>query len=274
MWQDAKALNAAANALLALVLLACVGGGVWWLAQRPMFALRSVRVETLDQGELRHVNHLTLRNGTLGKIKGNFFTANLDSVRQAFESVPWVRRAAVRREWPDQLIVALEEHEAMGTWGEDGRLLSVKGDVFTANLAEAEEDHALPELSGPNGSEKEVLARFAELRDWFAPLKLVPQGLVLSERYAWTVKLDNGMSVALGREQSRNTLAERVARLAGIYPQLAQRLDKIDTIDMRYQNGLALSAAGMQIAADGKRPAGVGKPANHNNFKPNGKHIQ
>ncbi|MBC7860656.1 MAG: FtsQ-type POTRA domain-containing protein [Burkholderiaceae bacterium] len=275
MWHDAKALNATANALLALVLLACAGGGLWWLAQQPMFALRTVRVETLDQAELRHVNHLTLRNGTLGKIKGNFFTANLDSVRQAFESVPWVRRAAVRREWPDQLIVALEEHEAMGTWGEDGRLLSVKGDVFTANLAEAEEDHALPELSGPNGSEKEVLARFAELRDWFAPLKLVPQALELSERYAWTVKLDNGMSVALGREQSRNTLAERVARLAGIYPQLTQRLDKIDTIDMRYQNGLALSAAGMQIAADGKRPAGVpGKPANHNNFKPNGKHIQ
>jgi len=275
MWHDAKALNAAANALLALVLLACLGGGVWWLAQRPMFALRTVRVETLDQGELRHVNHLTLRNGTLGKIKGNFFTANLDSVRQAFESVPWVRRAAVRREWPDQLIVAIEEHEAMGTWGEDGRLLSVKGDVFTANLAEAEEDHALPELSGPNGSEKEVLARFAELRDWFAPLKLVPQALELSERYAWTVKLDNGMSVALGREQTATTLKERVDRLLGIYPQLVSHLQNIETIDMRYQNGLALSAADLKIPAEGARPKA--RPAvmkQTTNLKPISKHIQ
>lgn len=272
MWQDAKTLNATANGLLALVMLACVASGVWWLAQRPVFALRVIRIESMGQSELRHVNHLTLRSGTLGRIKGNFFTANLDSVRQAFESVPWVRRASVRREWPNQLIVALEEHEALGTWGEDGRLLSVKGDVFTANLAEAEEDHALPEFSGPEGSEKEVLSRFAELRAWFAPVRLVPQHLALSSRYAWTVRLDNGMSVALGREQTRSTLKERVARLCGIYPQLQSRLQDIDTIDMRYPNGLALSAAGLAIPAEGKKPAAPVKKQK-NNLKPIRKHT-
>ncbi|NRR32778.1 cell division protein FtsQ/DivIB [Oxalobacteraceae bacterium] len=276
MWQDAKALNATANGIIALVLLACVGAGVWWLAQRPMFTLRTIRIESMEQQEeLKHVNHLTLRNSALDKIKGNFFTTNLEAVRLAFESVPWVRRATVRREWPDQLIVALEEHEALGTWGGDGRLLSTKGDVFTANLAEAEEDHVLPEFDGPEGSEKEVLSRFAELRDWFAPLKLVPQALSLSTRYAWTVKLDNGMSVALGREQTSTTLKERVARLTGIYPQLVTHLQNIETIDMRYQNGLALSAAGLKIPAEGAkpkpRPAVAKKPTT--NLKPI-KHIQ
>jgi cell division protein FtsQ len=62
------------------------------------------------------------------------------------------------------------------------------------------------------------------------------------------VKLDNGMSVALGREQSANMLKERVDRLTGIYPQLASRLKDIDTIDMRYPNGLALSAHGLTIS--------------------------
>jgi len=260
MWQDAKSLNATANGIYALVMLACLAAGVWWLAQRPMFTLRTIRVENLDAGELRHVNVLTLRSSTLGKIKGNFFTANLDSVRQAFESVPWVRRAAVRREWPNQLIVAVEEHEALGTWGDDGRLLSTKGEVFTANLAEAEEDHPLPGFSGPEGSEKDVLARFAELHAWFAPIKLEPEAVDLSSRYAWTVKLNNGLSVALGREQSRTTLKERVERLTAIYPQLVSRLENIDTIDMRYQNGLALSAQGLAIpSADGKKPAVVNK---------------
>jgi len=253
MWHDAKALNATAGALTALSVLACAAGGVWWLAQRPVFDLRSIRVETMDNSELKHVNELTLRNGMLGRIKGNFFTTNLDNVRQVFEAVPWVRRASVRREWPDQLIVALEEHEALGTWGEDGRLLSTKGDVFTANLAEAEEDHELPEFDGPDGSEKEVLARFGELRNWFAPIKLVPEGLSLSTRYAWTVKLDNGMSVALGREQTPTTLKERVDRLVGIWPQLTARVPNIETVDMRYQNGLALSAAGLKIPAETKK---------------------
>jgi cell division protein FtsQ len=174
-------------------------------------------------------------------------------VRQAFESVPWVRRATVRREWPDQLVVALEEHEALGTWGEDGRLLSTKGDVFTANLAEAEEDHELPAFSGPEGSEKEVLSRFGELKAWFAPAQLLPQALDLSSRYAWKVKLDNGMSVELGREQSRSMLKERVDRLVGIWPQLANRVQNIETIDMRYQNGLALSATGLKIPPEVKK---------------------
>ncbi|WP_256080678.1 cell division protein FtsQ/DivIB [Massilia sp. YIM B04103] len=252
MWHDVKALNATASGMFALALLACAAGGVWWVSQRPVFDLRTIRVETLDKTELKHVNYLTLRNGTQGRIRGNFFTANLETVRQVFEAVPWVRRATVRREWPDQLIVALEEHEALGTWGEDGRLLSTKGDVFTANLAEAEEDHELPGFSGPDGSEKEVLARYAELRKWFEPIKLAPESVALSSRYAWTVKLDNGMSVALGREQHHSMLKERVDRLVGIWPQLASRVQNIETIDLRYQNGLALSATGLKIPAEKK----------------------
>ena len=254
MWHDVKALNATASGLVALSVLACLASGVWWVSQRPMFNLRTIRIESIDSEELKHVNQLTLRNNALGRIKSNFFTTNLDAVRQAFETVPWVRRATVRREWPDQLIVSLEEYEALGTWGEDGKLLSTKGESFTANLAEAEEDHVLPEFEGPDGSEKEVLSRYDEMRTWSAPLKLVPLSLSLSDRYAWTVKLDNGMSVALGREQTSTTLKERVDRLIGIYPQLVEHLQNIETIDMRYQNGLALSAAGLKIPAEGAKP--------------------
>ena len=254
MWHDVRALNAIASALVAAVVLAFIGSGVWWVSQRPMFTLRSVTVESMYGMELQHVNKLTLRHGVVGRIKGNFFTTNLEQVRVAFESVPWVRKATVRREWPDQLIVEVEEHEALGTWGEDGRLLSVKGDVFTANLAEADEGHALPELEGPEGSEKEVLARFAELRSWFAPVQLVPEALSLSSRYAWTVKLDNGMQVALGREKDHTTLRDRVQRLVKIYPQLAARVQGIESIDMRYQNGLALAAAGLKIPKEGSKP--------------------
>ena len=268
MWHDVRALNATASSLVALVVLACIGSGVWWLSQRPMFALQAVTVESMYELPLRHVNELTVRNGVIGKIRGNFFTTDLEQVRATFETVPWVRRATVRREWPNQLIVEVEEHEALGTWGEDGRLLSVKGDVFTANLAEADDDHELPAFSGPRGSEKEVLARFTELRSLFAPVQLAPQALSLSDRYAWTVKLDNGMSVALGREQDKDTLKKRVQRLVGVYPQLVARLQegRIDTIDMRYPNGLALSSAALAVPEDATKPV---KPAKKKPNQPN-----
>ena len=270
MWHDVRSLNASASGLIAIVVVACLASAVWWVSQLPMFTLRTVTVDSMHGMELQHVNTLTLRAGVVGRIKGNFFTTNLEQVRTAFESVPWVRRATVRREWPDQLIVEVEEHQALGTWGEDGRLLSIKGDVFTANLAEADEDRILPELEGPEGSEKEVLARFTELRGWFAPIRLAPEKLSLSSRYAWTVKLSNGMSVALGREQDKTTLRKRVDRLVGIYPQLAARLqDGIDTVDMRYQNGLALHSAALALPADPDKP--VKPPVKKSTVKSNAK---
>lgn len=248
MWHDVKMLNAAAGTLLGLFVLALLGGGLWWLAQRPMFTLGEIRVESAAGKELRRVSASTIRSTAVPRIKGNFFTADLTAVRAAFEAVPWVRKAAVRREWPNSLVVTLEEHVPLATWGQDGRLLSVQGEVFVANLAEAEEDGNLPEFAGPNGTEKEVLARYLELQTWFASVNLVPETVQLSNRYAWTVKLNNGMTVELGREQNSTTLKERVERLVAVYPQLVARLqDRIENVDMRYPNGMALKAGGLAL---------------------------
>ncbi len=254
MWNDVRALNAVTGLLLGVLALALLGAGLWWLAQRSMFTLTAIRVEGTQEMPLRHVNASTIRATALPRLKGNFFTADLEAVREAFESVPWVRRAAVRREWPNRLIVTIEEHRALGAWGEDGKLLSVHGEVFTANLAEAEEDGPLPVFRGPAGSAASVVARYRELQEWLQPAGLAPQSVALSERYAWTATLTNGVTVALGREHEAGTVRERVQRLAGIYPQLVARLaDRIESVDMRYPNGLALKAQGLTLATDGRK---------------------
>ncbi|MDO8654721.1 MAG: cell division protein FtsQ/DivIB [Undibacterium sp.] len=244
MWQDIKMLNATANTLFGILLLVLLMSGIWWVIQRPVFTLKVIRVDGVEKNALRHVNALTIRDAALPKIKGNFFTTNLDTVRTAFETVPWVRKASVQREWPNQLIVTLEEHRPLGTWGEEGRLISVKGDVFTANLAEAEEDADLIEFGGPDGSEKEVLARYINFKDWFAKISLVPDSVQYSSRYAWSLKLSNGMKVELGREQDESSLKNRVDQLLMVYPQLVASLqDSIESVDMRYPNGLALKSS-------------------------------
>jgi cell division protein FtsQ len=254
MWQDIRLLNAIANALLGLLALAILGSALWWVVHRPLFTLREVRLEGPQQTALRHVSPSTVRGTALPRIKGNFFTADLEDVRVAFESVPWVRRAAVRREWPNKLVVVIDEHRPLGTWGEDGRLISVDGDIFTANLAEAEEEGDLPEFEGPAGSEREVVARYRDFSEWLAPVELAPEAVQLSGRYAWSLRLNNGMTVELGREHTRETLKNRVERLVRIYPQLVARLqDGIESVDMRYPNGLALRAAGLNLAPETKK---------------------
>jgi cell division protein FtsQ len=253
MWQDIRFMNALTNMLLGMCALMLLGAGCWWVAQQPMFTLKEIRIEG-GEARLRHVDPLMVRTIAVPRIRGNFFTADLDAVRQAFEAMPWVRTASVRREWPNRLTVTLDEHMPLGTWGDAGRLLSVRGAVFTANLAEAEEDAVLAGFSGPAGSEREVAVRFQELRAWFAPLNLTPRELHLSRRYGWTVKLDNGMTLDLGREQNKTLLKQRIDRFVRVYPQLAMHLqDRIESVDLRYPNGLALSASGLALGVDGKR---------------------
>ncbi len=243
MWQDVKLLNAISNLLLGLVAVAASVSAVLWLIHRPFFALNTIHVEGMQKQELRHVSQLGIRDQALPKIRGNFFTANLDQVRAAFESVPWVRKASVQRVWPDQLLVSVEEYQAFGTWGEDGRLLSSQGDVFVANLAEAEEDTSLMSLTGPEGSEREVLQQYQLFKTWFARIGLVPEAVHYSNRYAWRVQLNNGLVVELGRAEEADSLQKRVEQLIRVYPQLLNRLQgSIVNIDLRYPNGLALKA--------------------------------
>ena len=261
MWHDIKTLNTTSNLLMGSLALILLSAGLWWVAQRPMFTLKVIRVEGIADHQLQHVNPLTIKSTALPRLRGNFFTANLDTVRQAFELVPWVRRASVRREWPNRLVIEIEEHQPLGTWGDEGRLVSAAGDVFTANLAEAEESGELPQFDGPTGSEKEVIGRFNDLRAWFAPVHLMPDAVQLSSRYAWSVKLNNGLQIELGREQDKTTLKQRVDRLISVYPQLVARLqDRIDNVDLRYPNGMALRASGMSFEPEKAVGKVISKP--------------
>jgi cell division protein FtsQ len=151
MWNNVRQLNLAANALHALLVLVLLAAGGYWLIQRPNFALREIQID----GDTEHINSPTVRAGVVGRLKGNFFTVDLDVARQAFEQMPWVRHASVRRVWPNALAVTLEEYKPLGTWGSD-QLVSVDGELFTANQGELDDD--LPAFDGPDGTAKEVVA--------------------------------------------------------------------------------------------------------------------
>ncbi len=242
MWNDIRMLNLVTRAMLGVLVLALMYSAYQWVARQPLFDLQVVQVRAVPGKKLRFVDEATVRSAALQRIRGNFFTVDLGAARSAFETVPWVQHASVRREWPNRLVVTVDEFVALGTWGEqEGRLISVDGVLFTANLAEAEQDGKLPTLEGPDDSAREVAQRLFELREWLAPVKLTPSALTLSKRYAWTAKLNNGIVLNIGRLHEKDELKVRIERLVGVYPQLASALPgRIEVIDMRYPNGLAL----------------------------------
>jgi cell division protein FtsQ len=244
MWNNVRQLNLAASALYALLVLALAAAGGYWLIQRPAFALHEIQID----GDTNHIYAQTVRAGVVGKLKGNFFTVDLDAARAAFEQVPWVRHASVRRVWPNALAVTLEEYKPLGTWGSD-QLVSVDGDLFTANQGELE--GTLPAFDGPDGSAKDVVARYRDFAKWFAPLNAKPEEVTLSARYAWTVKLSNGMQVELGKERTAESLLDRVQRLVAAWPAVTRRWGgDIEYADLRYPNGFAIRAANMRFLND------------------------
>ena len=99
---DVKLMNLTASVLFAGVAVALLVSVFWWGLRHPLFAIGAITV----QGDLTHNNAVTLRANVAPKLDGNFFTVDLGKTRSAFEAVPWVRRALVRREFPNRLRVA------------------------------------------------------------------------------------------------------------------------------------------------------------------------
>lgn len=239
LWHDARALNALANALFGATLLASLAAAAWWVSQRPLFTLAHVRVTAGEGHELQYVSPVQLRAAVARRVHGNFFAVNLDVVRAVFESVPWVRRAGVRRVWPDGIEVSIEEHRALALWG-DGRIVNTFGELFVANLAEAEEDGALPQFSGPEESARQVARRYAEWRAALAALGVQPESVALSARHAWTLRLDDGTTLLLGRDQGV-PLERRIARWVETWPLVVATLDRrAEVVDLRYPHGFAM----------------------------------
>lgn len=250
---DVRLMNGVAALVFAVALLALAGAALKWATRSPVFTMRAIALDAA----LQRTNLATVRANAIPRLTGNFFSIDLDASRQAFESVPWVRRAVVRRVWPDGLAVTLEEHQAAALWqGEDrrsDRLVNTFGEVFEANVGDVE-DEALPTLAGADERSVQMLAMLRRLAPTLAPLQQQVQTLRLTSRGSWRAELDGGATLELGRG-SDEQVAERVDRFARTYAQAAGRFQAPGAperallgADLRHPDGYALRLAGITTA--------------------------
>lgn len=239
LWHRPALLNLFSDLLTLGAAIALGWALVIWFVSRPLFPLRELIVLT----PLGQVTEAQLDYAARMAVQGNFFTVNLDEVRATFEKLPWVRRAEVRRRWPNALELRLEEHRAVAHWTEsesgEARLVNDHGEVFVA-ASEAR----MPQFDGPQGSSGWLLRRHGEFNEMLQPLQVRLVGLQLSAREAWQLRLDNGMVILLGREQDKAPLIERLKRFIGVWPQVHEQIGvdiPIRVADLRYPSGFALT---------------------------------
>ncbi len=238
LWHQPALMNLLADVLIVLAVAGLAWAALTALQRLPVFPLREVVLTASP----KQVSTEQIAHAARSAVVGNFFTVDLAAARAAVEKLPWVRTATVRRMWPNGLSLTLEEHEAAARWrsssGNDGGLVNVQGEVFVADLPE--NVSALPRLSGPEGSAAEVLARHAEFNSVLAAIDRRAEAVALSPRRAWQLKLDDGVTIELGRDQEQHPLSERLARFAAHYENVKGRL-AVRVADMRYPNGFALA---------------------------------
>ena len=236
-----------ALALVALPVVAVLNG--WVGAERwPLSRLRVT-------GQFERVQGEELRAAVAPYASRGFFAADLDAAQRAVAKLPWVDQAQVRKEWPDVLEIHVVEHKPFAFWGED-KLLSERGRLFPlpADLA----DERLPRLGGPDARSAEVVELYNEARALFAPLGYGVAQLGMDARGSWSMTLDNGLEVVVGRDDAR----ARLQRFARVLPQLlARQARPVARADLRYTNGFTLAPgeSGASSSPSPQAPAGAAR---------------
>lgn len=242
---DVRLMNALATALFAGVALLVLGALLAWAMRLPVFAIAGVTVT----GDVSHYNAITLRANVMPRLQGTFFTLDVNAAREVFETMPWVRQAIVRRDFPNRLKVQLQEHQAAAFWGPEGdsRLVNSFGEVFEANVGEIEQDN-LPRLNGPEGQSAQVLAMHRTLQPLFAPMDISLDQLELTPRGGWRATLDSGTELELGSGSTPELLARAqrfLKTVTQVTARYGRRPDQLASADLRHTDGYAIRLNGV-----------------------------
>ncbi|MCC6193469.1 MAG: cell division protein FtsQ/DivIB [Burkholderiales bacterium] len=232
MWDDPRQMNALSATLGLLALAGLVIAIVAYVVRLPAFAFREVVVTT----PLARADSAQLEAAIRDDLAGTFFTMDLARARVMLARVPWVRDVALRRQWPNRLEIAVDEHEPLARFN-DGQFVSARGEVFAAGS-----DVALPSFEGPEARAAEMADRYREWSQALAPLALRVVEMRLSPRGGWRLKAagaDSALTLELGRDEPDARLARFVAAYRQTLGALARAGTRVEVVDLRYRNGFA-----------------------------------
>lgn len=207
-------------------------------------------------GELFFIDRAKIEATVKNNISGDYFTVDLNRVREILLQEAWVENVSLRRQWPASLSVFVDEQVPVAYWNDDG-YINDRGDVFKP--ADMNKNLNLPKLNGPEGQHNVVWKFMNVLYKETALLNYEVVRLDLDDRRAWRMVISsnsvsdkspdnsaiekNYIDVKLGRFDTE----KRMQRFISILPALSIEKEfvenKIKAIDMRYPNGFAVQRA-------------------------------
>lgn len=218
--------------VLASVLLSVVLAGAIWLPglldQRP---IETVKVEGVKDPRRQQEVQLTL-SSTVSE--HNFFTLSLSRVHGEVGALAWVEDVAVRRQWPDTLVVRIEERVPVVVWN-DRTLVSASGETFDAlhkySLT------GLPRLSGPEDRLRDVMEYYHGMSRVLAARGLRIDTLDVDARLTARLTLSDGLQLVVDRDG----YARKLRAFVQLHESVLAGDSRVPArVDLRYADGMAV----------------------------------
>lgn len=214
------------------LLLLLAGALYWfWLQTAVLLPVKQVSVT----GVMQQVSSAELRDVVKPLLQDGLIRMDVQTIRDAVESLPWVSRVTVRRQWPETLVLVMEEQQLLARWGDDA-LVNLRGELFYPSKIEV--DATLPRFDGVDGLSQTMAEKYQQYQTMLMAVGLSIVVVKVSERRAWVVGLANGIELVLGREPQ----SQRIQRFITVYRRdLAEKAERISRVDLRYSNGFSIS---------------------------------
>lgn len=167
----------------------------------------------------------------------SFFTSDLQALRDITTGLAWVDQVSISRDWQRGIVVAVLPKQAVANFGTE-RLVDAKGSVFVPPDSRELTQERFATLQGELTQAPVIMQQMQQVNDWYAPLGLQVEDIILSPRMTWLIRFDNGLRVIVDNENTAQKLLN-LSQLLG--NQLSARRAEIQSVDLRYKNGFTIA---------------------------------
>ena len=226
-----RLLRAAPMALAGVLVCMLIAGLIWLPRVMDGYPILAVQVEGVKDSRRQLEVQTVLEELVSGE---NFFSLPLQGIYQRAMGLSWVESAAVRREWPDRVVLSISERVPVAVWNANV-LVSSSGQPFDALHKYAVD--TLPQLKGPADRLGEVMDYYHSMSKVLLNTGLRIRVLAVDARLSARLTLDNGMQLVVDRQQ----YATKLRRFVHLYRNvLAEDSRTVKRVDLRYGDGIAV----------------------------------
>lgn len=219
------------NCFLVLLLMGAVGYTVVLVSDLPKANIVIVK------DNLSTEQHEKIQQLLGNQAESNVLEVDLQPYVEKSMTLDWVHHVNVKRDWSQGLLVDITPRQPIARFGSQ-KFIDAHGVVFTPT-----NDHLLkdPKWMRIQGDPKDTIAMMQQVKqtgDWFAPLGLRIREVIATPRMTWFYRFDNDLRILVDKENT----SEKLYQLSQVLQhQLNQQLPNIQTIDLRYKSGMAIT---------------------------------